>query len=204
MTPWEGLVANRCGPFFVPIFPPLCPPIFSLSGGFYGGKFPKILPSLTPKNFPERGWFFEPKYSKIPLKSPFLLLCAGDDSPRKGFNFEHNRLAFGINSACRTLWKGRRQGRRPGNCWGEGGYEGSPLKEKMNGGNAGDFDGGCRVRRCPLNGKNAGADKQRKIGGKVAEIEFFEVGNHAKNGHLSADKVTKCLDKVFVLKKTLT
>ena len=60
----------------------------------------------------------------------------------------------------------------------------------MNGGNAGDFDGGCRVRRCHLNGKNAGADKQRKIGGKVAEIEFFEVGNHAENGHLSADIVT--------------
>ena len=41
----------------------------------------------------------------------------------------------------------------------------------MNGGNAEEFDGGCRVRRCHLNGKNAGADKQRKIGGKVAEIE---------------------------------
>ena len=74
----------------------------------------------------------------------------------------------------------------------------------MNGGNAGDFDGGCRVRRCHLNGKNAGADKQRKMGEKVAEIEFFEVGNHAGNGHLSPDKVTKCSDKVFVLKKTLT
>jgi len=34
------------------------------------------------------------------------------------------------------------------------------------------------VRRCHLNGKNAGADKQRKVGEKVAEIEFFEVGNH--------------------------
>ena len=43
----------------------------------------------------------------------------------------------------------------------------------MNGGNAGDFDGGCRVRRCHLNGKNAGADKQRKMGEKVAEIELF-------------------------------
>ena len=48
------------------------------------------------------------------------------------------------------------------------------------------------------------ADKQRKMGEKVAEIEFFEVGNHAGNGHLSADKVTKCSDKVFVLKKTFT
>ena len=60
------------------------------------------------------------------------------------------------------------------------------------------------MRRCHLNGKNTGADKQREIGGKVAEIEFFEVGNHAGNGHLSADKVTKCSDKVFILKKTLT
>ena len=48
------------------------------------------------------------------------------------------------------------------------------------------------------------ADKQRKMGEKVAEIEFFEVGNHAGNGHLSADKVAKCSDKVFVLKRTLT
>ena len=43
-----------------------------------------------------------------------------------------------------------------------------------------------------------------EVQGKVAKIEFFEVGNHAGNGHLSADKVTKCSDKVFVLKKTLT
>ena len=117
MTPWEGLVANRCGPFFVPIFPPLRPPIFSLSGGFYGGKVPEILPRTAPKNLPERGRFFESKYSKIPLKNPFLLPCAGDDSPWKGFNFERNRLVFGINSACRTLWKGRRQGELLGRRW---------------------------------------------------------------------------------------
>ena len=60
-----------------------------------------------------------------------------------------------------------------GNYWGECDCEGSPLKEKMNGGNAEDFDGGCRVRICHLNGKNAGADKQRKMGEKVAEIELF-------------------------------
>lgn len=36
-----------------------------------------------------------------------------------------------------------------------------------------------------------------EIGGKVAEIEFFQVGNHAEDGHLSADKV-------FILKKTIT
>lgn len=34
-----------------------------------------------------------------------------------------------------------------------------------------------------------------KVGGKVAEIEFFDVGNHAENGHLSADKRTKFSDK---------
>ena len=42
------------------------------------------------------------------------------------------------------------------------------------------------------------------MGGKVAEIEFFDVGNHAENGHLSADKRTKFSDKRCVLKKTLT
>ena len=55
------------------------------------------------------------------------------------------------------------------------GCEGSPLKEKMNGGNAGDFDGGCRVRRCPLNGKNAGADKQRKMGKKLQKLSFLKL-----------------------------
>ena len=43
-----------------------------------------------------------------------------------------------------------------------------------------------------------------KVGGKVAKIELFEAGNHAENGHLSADKRTKFSDKVFVLKKTTT
>lgn len=55
------------------------------------------------------------------------------------------------------------------------GCDGSPLKEKMNGGNAGDFDGGCRVRRCPLNGKNAGADKQRKMGKKLQKLSFLKL-----------------------------
>ena len=55
------------------------------------------------------------------------------------------------------------------------GCEGSPLKEKMNGGNAGDFDGGCRVRRCHLNGKNAGADKQRKMGKKLQKLSFLKL-----------------------------
>ena len=60
----------------------------------------------------------------------------------------------------------------------------------------------CAKRPCEWEKRRA--DKQRKMGEKVAEIEFFEVGNHAGNGHLSADKVTKCSDKVFVLKKTFT
>ena len=55
------------------------------------------------------------------------------------------------------------------------GCEGSLLKEKMNGGNAGDFDGGCRVRRRHLNGKNAGADKQRKMGEKLQKLSFLKL-----------------------------
>ena len=55
------------------------------------------------------------------------------------------------------------------------GCEGSLLKEKMNGGNAGDFDGGCRVRRCPLKGKTAGADKQRKMGKKLHKLSFLNL-----------------------------
>ena len=42
------------------------------------------------------------------------------------------------------------------------------------------------------------------MGGKVAEIEFFDVGNHAENGQLSTDNRTKSSDKRFVLKKTNT
>ena len=50
----------------------------------------------------------------------------------------------------------------------------------------------------------AGEDDWGEMSGKVAKIEVFAVGNHAGNGHLSADKVTKFSDKVFVLKKTTT
>ena len=79
-----------------------------------------------------------------------------------------------------------------------------PEREDKWGGNAGDFDGGCHVRRMPLKEKKSGGGQARGNGGKVAKIEFFDVGNYAGNGHLSADKVTKCSYKVFVLKKTLT
>ena len=40
-------------------------------------------------------------------------------------------------------------GETSGPLIGKCGCEGCPLKEKMNGGNAGNFDGGCRVRRIP-------------------------------------------------------
>ena len=96
-------------------------------------------------------------------------------------------------------------GETSGPLIGKCGCEGCPLKEKMNGGNVGDFDGGCRVRRMPSEReKCAGGQAGKQMGGKVAEIDFFEVGNHAKNEHLSKDKRTKFSDKVFVLKKTST
>ena len=51
---------------------------------------------------------------------------------------------------------------------------------------------------CPQKRKRVGADKQGEKGEKVTEIEFFDIGNHAENGYLSTDKVTKFSDKVFV------
>ena len=39
-----------------------------------------------------------------------------------------------------------------------------------------------------------GGGRARKMREKVAEIEFFEVGNHAGNGHLPAVEVTKFSD----------
>ena len=95
-------------------------------------------------------------------------------------------------------------GETSGSLIGKCGCKGRPLKEKMNGRNAGDFDGDIVCEECPLKGKTAGADKQGEMGEKVAEIEFFEVENHAENGHLSPDKWTKSSDKVFVLFQTFT
>ena len=70
------------------------------------------------------------------------------------------------------------------------------------------FEWERRARRMPPErGKMMGSVRGGRVvevQGKVAKIEFFAVGNHAGNGHLSADKVTKCSDKVFVLKKTTT
>lgn len=70
--------------------------------------------------------------------------------------------------------------------------------------NAGDLIGNSHCVECPPERENDGVVQGGQMGGKVAEIEFFKVGNHAKNGHLSKDKVTKISDKVFILKKTRT
>ena len=70
MTPWGGLAANRCGPFFVPIFPLLRPPIFYLSGGFFGGKVPEILPRTAPKTSPSEADSSSPNTLKSPWKAP--------------------------------------------------------------------------------------------------------------------------------------
>ena len=56
----------------------------------------------------------------------------------------------------------------------------------------------------PSERENDGVLQGGQMGGKVAEIEFFDVGNHAENGHLSADKRTKFSDKWFVLFQTFT
>lgn len=50
----------------------------------------------------------------------------------------------------------------------------------------------------PPKEKKSGGGQAGGNGGKVTEIEFFDVGNHAENGYLSTDKVTKFSDKVFV------
>ena len=57
---------------------------------------------------------------------------------------------------------------------------------------------GKKTRKKNQKRKRVGADKQGEMGEKVTEIEFFDVGNHAENGYLSTDKVTKFSDKVFV------
>ena len=48
---------------------------------------------------------------------------------------------------------------------------------------------------CPLKGKKSGGGQAGGNGGKSCRNWFFEVGNHAKNGHLSIDKRTKFSDK---------
>ena len=63
---------------------------------------------------------------------------------------------------------------------------------------------GIRLRRLPPERENRRGGQAGGNGGKVAKIEFFDVGNHAEIGHLSTDKVTKFSDKWFVLKKTST
>lgn len=110
-------------------------------------------------------------------------------------------------SPVKYIGAGRKWGERLGNDWetiGKCGCEGCPLKGKINRENAGDFNGGCRVRKMPLKEKKSGGGQARGNGGKIAEIEFFEFENHAENGHLSADKRTKSSDNMLVLNQTLT
>ena len=109
----------------LPFFHPYVSPIFSLSGVSFVQKSFISIPQTTPIQPLSEG-FFEGKCPNSPLKSPSLLPCAGDDSPRKGFNFERNRLVFGINSACRMFWKG-----------------------EENEGNVGELLGGMWLRRIP-------------------------------------------------------
>ena len=57
----------------------------------------------------------------------------------------------------------------------------------------GEMSGGCvgtgSAKDALKEGKSWGSCRREEWAEKVAEIEFFEVGNHAENGHLSADKV---------------
>ena len=85
--------------------------------------------------------------------------------------------------------------------------EGYPLKEQMTGKMRGILVGTSTAKDTPEREKMTVACAGRrlgKVGGKVAEIEFFQIECHAENGHLSADKWTKIVDKVFDLKKTIT
>ena len=76
-----------------------------------------------------------------------------------------------------------------------------PSERAENRGCARDLSGDIVCEECSNHG---GGQAEGKRVEKVAEIEFFEVRNRVENGHLSPDKVTKILDKVFALKKTLT
>ena len=83
----------------------------------------------------------------------------------------------------------------------------APLKGLTIGRIGGDLGGNSSVKDVSEKENDEGfvrADEWGEMSGKVAEIESFAVGNHAGNGHLSADKVTKCSDIMFVLKKATT
>ena len=80
-------------------------------------------------------------------------------------------------------------------------------KRADNGGNYRGFEWNFVCEGCRFGGESSGFRQGGQAGKwaeKVAEIEFFQDGNHAENGHLSTDKVTKCSGKVFALKKTAT
>ena len=71
MTPWEGLVANRCGPFFVPIFPPYVPRFSPFQGDSTAEKSLKFSPGPPPKTSPSETDTSSPNTLKSPWKAPF-------------------------------------------------------------------------------------------------------------------------------------
>ena len=67
-------------------------------------------------------------------------------------------------------------GETSGSLIGKCGCEGRPLKEKMNGENAGDFDGGFLLRRTPLKGKNDGGScREGKWAEKLHKLSFLKL-----------------------------
>ena len=102
---------------------------------------------------------------------PLFLPSAGMICAEKTLILDGNALIWLCISSVKYIRAGRKWGGTIGKC----GCEGRPLKGKINGGNAGDFDGGCRVRRTPLKGKKSKGGQAGENGGKVAETEFFEV-----------------------------
>ena len=116
-------------------FAPGLLPFSPLSGWSFGGKSPKILPSLTPKTSPSEAdsssqntqiasWFLPVSTLKSPWKAP--LSCPAQVMIPPG------KASILNGTAWFSVWilplgrseRGRKQGRRQGNCRGERGYEG--------------------------------------------------------------------------------
>ena len=98
-------------------------------------------------------------------------------------------------------------GRKQGEWIGKARLRQDSPKRADNGGNYRGFEWNFVCEGCRFGGESSGFRQGGQAGKwaeKVAEIEFFQDGNHAENGHLSTDKVTKCSGKVFALKKTAT
>ena len=213
MTPERAVAHRCCGPFccfFPPHHPPDPAPFFSLSGGFFGVKVLKILPSLAPNNLPQRGDSsskspnFSPSYP--PETPPVWCFVESEFHLKKYWIWAENanippKISPYISPERADNWEDVR-----GVDW-EFVREGYPWKSGWRG-RCGGFGWGLLLRRMPperekMTGVCAGK-RLGKVGGKVAEIEFFEIWNGAKKCHLSADKWTKNVDKVFIIKKTIT